>query len=144
MAIDLTVLSAGAFLVLIALIWKVYRIIDERLREIQADIGELHNGVSHLFLLASKSETKPVSENAGKVARKADDLALLQSPGLGGDLAVVDGLCAKLIALAPPAEAAPLISEKKAEGPAHFEGRKLILAWPTPAEPSRSTGTKDP
>ena len=119
MAIDLTVLSAGAFLALIALIWKVYRVIDERLREIQADIGELHNGVSNLFLLASKSETKPVSENAGKVARKADDLALLQSPGLEGDLAVVDGLCAKLIALAPPAEAAPLISEKKAERPAH-------------------------
>ena len=142
MTIDLTVLSAGAFLVLMVLIWKVYRGIDERLREIQADIGELHNGVSHLFLLASKSETKPVSENAGKVARKADDLTLSQSLGLEGDLAVVDGLCAKLIALAPPAEAAPLISEKKAERPTQFEGRKLILAWPSPAEPSRPAGTK--
>ena len=142
MTIDLTVLTAGAFLVLMALIWRLYRGIDERLREIQADIGELHNGVSHLFLLASKSETKPVSENAGKVARKADDLALLQSPGLEGDLAVVDGLCAKLIALAPPDKAAPLISDKKAERPAHFEGRKLILAWPTPAEPLRPADTK--
>jgi hypothetical protein len=140
MTIDLTVLSAGAFLVLMVLIWKVYRGIDERLREIQADIGELHNGVSHLFLLASKSETKPVSENAGKVARRADDL-VLRSPGLEGDLAVVDGLCAKLIALAPPDEAASLISEKKAERPTQFEGRKLILAWPPPAEPSRPVGS---
>jgi hypothetical protein len=49
MTIDLTVLSAGAFLVLMVVIWKVYRGIDERLTEIQADIGELKNGVSHLF-----------------------------------------------------------------------------------------------
>jgi hypothetical protein len=87
----------------------VYRDIGERLREIQADIGELHNGVSHLFLLASKPGTKAVSD---KLAHKADELALLQAPVLEADLAVVDGLCAKLIALVPPAEAAPLISEK--------------------------------
>ena len=142
MTIDLTVLSAGAFLVLMVLIWKVYRGIDERLSEIQADIGELHNGVSHLFLLASKSEAKIDSENASEVAHKADDLALLQSPGLEADLAVVDGLCAKLITLAPPAKAAPLISEKKAARPTQFEGRKLILAWPTSAERSRPAGTK--
>src|SRR5271169_5730081 len=49
MTIDLAVLGAGAFLVLMALIWKAYRAIDERLSEIQADIGELHNGVSQLF-----------------------------------------------------------------------------------------------
>jgi hypothetical protein len=142
MTIDLMVLSAGAFIVLLALIWKVYRVIDKRLSEIQADIGELHNGVSHLFLLASKSQAKTVSENASKVTHKADDLALLQSPGLEADLAVVDGLCAKLITLVPPAKAAPLISEKKAERPTQFEGRKLILAWPTSAERSRPAGTK--
>jgi hypothetical protein len=142
MTIDLTVLSAGAFLVLMALIWTVYRVIDGRLSEIQTDIGDLHTGVSRLFLLASKSEAETVSENAGKVAHKANDLALLQSPGLEADLAVVDGLCAKLITLAPPAKAAPLISEKKAERPTQFEGRKLIQAWPTSAERSRPAGTK--
>jgi hypothetical protein len=111
MAIDLTVLSVGAFLVLVALIWKAYRVIDERLSEIQADIRELHGGVSHLFLLASKSEAKTASENAGKLANEADDLALLRSPGLEADLALVDGLCAKLITLVPPAGS-----------PAHFGG----------------------
>jgi hypothetical protein len=65
----------------------------------------LHNGVSHLFLLVSNPGTKAVSD---KVAHEADE----QAPVLEADLAVVDGLCAKLIALAPPAEAAPLISEK--------------------------------
>ena len=47
--------------------------------------------------------------------------------------------------LAPPAKAAPPdFREESRENGAHFEGRRLILAWPTPAEPSRSTGTKDP
>jgi hypothetical protein len=149
MTIDLTVLSGGAFLVLVALIWKAYRVIDERLGEIQADIHELHGGVSHLFLLSSKSEAKAASENAGKVAHTADDRALLRSPGLEADLAMVDGLCAKLITLVPPAKAAPLISEVSqaraapisemtVERPKPFEGRKLILAWPTPSpHPSR-------
>jgi hypothetical protein len=94
MTIDLTVLNAGALLVLMALIWKVNRDIGERLREIQADIGELHKGVSHLFLLASKPGRKTVSD---RVAHRADERS--QSPGLEADLAVVDGLCAKLIAL---------------------------------------------
>jgi hypothetical protein len=137
MTIDLAVLGAGAFLVLMALIWKAYRVIDERLSAIQADIGELHNGVSQLFLLASKSEARTASDDARKVAH--DDLALLRSPGLEADLAEVDELCAKLITLVPPAKAIPLISEVpqakvapvNAERPTRFEGRKLILAWPT-------------
>jgi hypothetical protein len=114
---DLAIVGIGAFLVLVALIWKAYRVIDERLSEIQADIGELHNGVSHLFLLASKSEnasSKPdphgAPDNAGKVAHKTDDLALLRSPGLESELAEVDELCAKLITLVPPAKGVPLIS----------------------------------
>jgi hypothetical protein len=114
---DLAIVGVGAFLVLVALIWKAYRVIDERLSEIQADIGELHNGVSHLFLWASKSEnasSKPAPhgtpDNAGEVAHKADDLALLRSPGLESELADVDELCAKLITLVPPTKAVPLLS----------------------------------
>ena len=74
------------------------------------------------FLLASKSEAKTVSENASKIAHKADDLTLLQSPE--ADLTMIDGLC----------QATTLISEKKAER--QVEGRKLILAWPTSGERS--------
>jgi hypothetical protein len=114
---DLAIVGVGAFLVLVALIWKAYRVIDDRLSKIQADISELHCGVSHLFLLASKSEnasSKPdpygAPDNAGKVAHKTDDLALLRSPGLESELAEVDELCAKLITLVPPASAVPLIS----------------------------------
>jgi hypothetical protein len=39
--------------------------------------------------------------------------------------------------LAPPAKAAPPdFREESRETGAYFEGRRLILAWPTPAEPS--------
>jgi hypothetical protein len=115
---DLAIVGVGALLVLVALVWKAYRVIDERLSEIQADIGELHNGVSHLFLLASKAENaspKPNPyggpENARTVAHQTHDLALLQSLGRDSELAEVHELCAKLITLVPPASAVPLISE---------------------------------
>jgi hypothetical protein len=153
---DLAVLGVGAFLILVALIWKAYRLIDERLNEIQADIGELQNGVARLFLLVSKSEAttsnpEPLVAPGGAdvAAHKSDGLALLQSPGLESDLAQVDELCAKLITLVPPAEAAPLIaavpqvkpapliSEVRAERPTQFEGRKRILAWPRGARRSQ-------
>ena len=65
MTIDLAVLGVGAFLVLVALIWKAYRVIDQRLSEIQADIGELHGGVSHLYLRSSPDR---VGENGLIVA----------------------------------------------------------------------------
>jgi hypothetical protein len=129
---------------LVALIWKAYRVIDERLGEIQADIRALRGGVSHLFLLASKSEAKTASENAGKVAHKGDDLAFVTVAWFGSRLGMVDGLCAKLITLVPPAKAAPLISEvchakaapiseMTAERHKQFGGRKLIVAWTTPS-----------
>jgi hypothetical protein len=145
MTADLAVLGAGAFLVLVALIWKAYRVIDERLREIQANIAELHDGVTHLFLLASKSDAKPskLEPFAFDTSKVTTDLALLRSPGLESELAQVDELCSKLITLVPPPEAvplisgvtqaksAPLISEVNAEKLPHFQGRRLLLAWPT-------------
>jgi hypothetical protein len=144
MIADLALLGAGAFLVLVALIWTAYRVIDERLGEIQADIAELHNGVAHLFLLASKSEAKPSKPKpcfAFDNGKTANDVAFLRSRGLAAELAQVDELCGKLITLVPPPEAIPLISavsqvkapllpEVKADGPMHFEGRRLLLAWP--------------
>jgi hypothetical protein len=140
---DLAIVAVSAFLILVALIWKAYRVIDERLNEIQSELDELHNGVSHLSSLASKS-ARTVSENKRKVV-DADlahaDLALLRSPGLETDLAVVEDLCAKLITLVPPPEAVPLLSEVPQAGsvlpipgiigkkPTQLEGRKLILDW---------------
>jgi hypothetical protein len=104
---DLAIIGAGAFLILVALIWKAYRVLDERLSEIQADLGELRGAI-----LAS-SEAKPFKPEAHIASAKPTNerLALLGSPGLEGPLAEVDELCAKLITLVPPAEAAPLISE---------------------------------
>ena len=90
MATDLAVVGVGAFLILVGLIWKAYRVIDERLSEIQADVVELHNGVSQLFLLASESEAKKSRSEScvasDNVSHKTDGLALLRSPGLEGRL----------------------------------------------------------
>ena len=157
MITDLAVVGVGAFLVLVALIWKAYRVIDQRLDEIQADIRELHCSASHLFVLASTnakaSDPKPrvASDNSANAPHETDDLAFLRSPGLEADLTEVDELCAKLITLVPPAKAAalisavpqakavPPISEMNAERPAQFGGRRLLLAWPTRG-PDRSQG----
>jgi hypothetical protein len=152
---DLAIVGVGALLVLVALIWKAYRVIDQRLSEIQADIGELHNGVSHLFLLASKAENASskldpdcAPDNAGRIAHKTDELALLRSPGLESELAEVDELCAKLITLVPPAKAVPLISavprataaqpisEMNAESHA-VRRPQPMLAWPMPPPAAR-------
>jgi hypothetical protein len=139
---DLAIVAVSAFLILVALIWKD-RDIDKRLREIQSDLDELRNGVSHLFSLASKS-ARTASENARKVVDDdlaEIDVALLRSPGLETDSVAVEDLCAKLITLVPPPEAVPLISEVPQAGsvppnlgiidkkPKHSEGRKLILDW---------------
>ena len=102
MTIDLTVLSGGAFFTLMALIWKVIASLTRALTIFKATSAICIIMYHVYFLLASKSEAKTGSETASKVAHKADDLTLLQSPE--ADLTVVDGLYAKLIALAPPAE----------------------------------------
>src|SRR5271170_4218042 len=77
MITDLALVGVGAFLILVALIWKAYRAIDERLGEIQADISELHNGVSQLFLLASTKAKTSIAEPATAV-HKIDHRALLR------------------------------------------------------------------
>jgi hypothetical protein len=129
---------AGAFLLAVALIWKAYRVIDKRLSDIHAELGELHTGVSHLFLFVTKSAAKgskaePSSAsaecNAGEVAHTP---APLPSPGLEAELAEVHDLCAKLITLVPPVEAAPLLREQgPSEGPLiRFEGRKPLRPGP--------------
>ena len=140
MTTDLAVFAAGTFLILIALIWKAYRSIDARLSEIQADIR---------FTLASKFEgriSEPELDRASagpKRVRQHDASGLLRSADLEAELTEVDGLCAKLITLVPPAQATPLVakvpeartaplpSELKAESPAKFEGRRLVQVWPT-------------
>jgi hypothetical protein len=139
---DVAIVAVSAFLVLVALIWRD-RVIDKRLSEIQSDLDELRNGVSHLFSLASES-ARTASQNGRKVGDNdlaRADLALLQSPDLEPDLAVVEELCAKLITLVPPSEAVPLISgvpqagslppflEINGKKPPQLEGRKRILDW---------------
>jgi hypothetical protein len=146
MITDLAVVGVGAFLILVALIWKAYRVIDERLSEIQADISELQNA---LFLLASKSDAKTSNPalvapgDADTIAHRTDELVFLRSPGLESDLTAVGELCAKLITLVPPAEAAtlisavplanvaPLIPEIRAERPTQFKDRRRLLSRPT-------------
>jgi hypothetical protein len=134
MTSDFAVIAVGVVLLLVVLIWKAYHSIDERLGEIQADIGDLHAGVSRLFALQSKFEAKKseAERNAAAIVSTTGGRAnpRAPSPDLEHELAHVDELCAKLITLAPPAEAIPLLSEPKADRPAQLGGHKLLLAWP--------------
>jgi cell division protein FtsZ len=52
------------------------------------------------------------------------------SRGLEAELIAVDELCAKLITLAPPETAIPLLKERTPEKPVEPGGRKPLLTWP--------------
>jgi hypothetical protein len=121
MTSDFAVIAVGVVVLLVVLIWKAYHAIDERLGEIQADIGDLHAGVSRLFALQSKFEAKKSEAERNAAAAESTiggraNPRAARSPDPEHELAHVDELCAKLITLAPPAEAIPLLSEPKAGG----------------------------
>jgi hypothetical protein len=112
MAIEYPVFAMGAILVLvvalIVLIWKMQLIIDMRLSEIQADIGDLHNAVSRLFVIASNAKSEAdTSKIAPKISNAEPTFSEntgMPSHGLEAELHEVDELCAKLITLVPPAK----------------------------------------
>jgi cell division protein FtsZ len=65
------------------------------------------------------------------------------SRGLEAELIAVDELCAKLITLAPPETAIPLLKEKTPEKPVEpVGGRKPLLTWP-PQEPYKEPARTD-
>jgi hypothetical protein len=130
------VIAAGAFLAIgMILLGNALLAITKRLSEIEANLGEVRVGVSRLMMAnansdakASSPEPKPIALDQREVASQDHEFAL-PSPGLQPDLTEVDELCARLIALTPPAEALPLLSEKAETPVTGFASRKLI-PWP--------------
>jgi hypothetical protein len=123
-----------AFLALVVMLWRAFRLLDERLSEIHENLDSLHNAVSRLSASSSKPEAKSFRVEPSVAPTKPDYRPGTGAPpslrGLNAELTVIDGLCAKLISLVPPDEAVPLLNEDsnvKVEKP---EGRKLLLAWP--------------
>jgi hypothetical protein len=165
--------SLGAFLCVVALLlcvvallWKAFRRLDDRLDEIQADIADLIAGVrgdagrsiGARMARRARYEAPGVAPSPGAVPFKAEpNLASASaedapaeharerksSRGLEAELIEVDELCAKLITLAPPETALPLLKENTPEKPVEpVGGRKPLLAWP-PQEPYKEPARTD-
>jgi hypothetical protein len=148
MTFEFAVFTLCAFCLLAVGGWKVYCAIDERLFEIEANIRLLHGSTLRLVALAPKEarNSAPVIDRklAGRSAGKDEPDAPPLSPGLENGIAEVEELCAKLIALVPPAKALPLLSNVPSvqamttlPGPqsdrlTKYHGRKLVLSLRAP------------
>jgi hypothetical protein len=130
MTIEIAILVAGAVLAS-TFIWQSHRLM-RRLSALSGEVSALRDIVSRVFLmqLNHKAEDKPVNLGAvppppssatAKNEMRKDD-ALEQE--LEFETIEIDGLCAKLIALAPPQEAAPLLAPDIA--PSGARERRLV------------------
>jgi hypothetical protein len=128
--------AAGAFSIGVILIGITQHIIGKRLSDIQAELGELQVEVSRLFVLAlnanPKADAPQAEPNTASAESVGGEVATPPSPALEIELVEVPELCAKLITLVPPAEAAPLLRDQGlSEGPVNWiEGRKRLPPGP--------------
>jgi hypothetical protein len=118
MTIEATLSVAGCVLVF-ALIWQSHRATRRRLSEIHGELNALRDLMSRMLLMQMAQKTKnephlsdnippppPADSTATADAHETND-ALQHEMKLG--ITEVDELCAKLITLVPPSEAAPLL-----------------------------------
>jgi hypothetical protein len=123
MTLEMALLVAGPVLVS-GLVWQSHRIACRQLSEIRGEVNALREVVSRIFLtqLNHKSENgastsdvtpRPPSDPAANTDRRENDA--LQQLQMEFEVAEIDGLCAKLITLAPPMEAAPLLRNSSIE-----------------------------
>jgi hypothetical protein len=64
MTIEYAAVAVGTFLIVVILIWKKLRTIDVRLREMQAELNELHSVESRLFIMALNANPKTQAPKA--------------------------------------------------------------------------------
>jgi hypothetical protein len=126
MTIEIALLVACCVLVS-ALIWRSRRLM-RRLSEIEGEVNALRS----LLLMRLNHKTEDQPSNLGAVppppstatakneVRKDDAL----EPELEFETTEIDGLCAKLISLVPPQEAAPLLAPDRA--PSGARERRLV------------------
>lgn len=127
MTIEVAAYAVGVILIC-CIIWQTHRNNGRRLSEIQRELSGLREIMSRVFLmkLTEKSDgaiaapTKTTSEVHSEPAK--EDTSSAPEPAIETDLVQVDALCAKLITLAPPKEAQPLILQP---GPSGFAARRL-------------------
>jgi hypothetical protein len=129
MTIEATVYAGGVVLVCYVS-WQMHRINSRRLSEIQQEVSGLRDIVSRVFLMAlnEKCDGK-IAAPAGTTREVAsgpveEDTSSAPLREIEPDLVSIDALCAKLVALAPPKEALPLISKSGSNEPGG--GRRII------------------
>jgi hypothetical protein len=130
MAIEIALLAAWGVLVS-ALIWRLNRVL-RLLSEVRGEVNALRDMVSRLFLmqLNCQTENKPSSSGAAPPAptsataknetREYDALQL----ELELETAAIGELCAKLVTLVSPQEAAPLLAPDRI--PSGARERRLV------------------
>jgi hypothetical protein len=132
MILEMALLVAGPVLVS-GLVWQLHRITSRQLSEIQGEVSALRDVVSRVFLMQFNHKTEnepsdvtppPSSDPTAKNDRRANDA--LQQLEMEFEVAEIDELCAKLITLAPPIEAAPLLPPKRPPS----EARERLRPWP--------------
>jgi hypothetical protein len=132
MTIEIALLVAGGVLVS-SLIWQShrFRLMNRQLSEIQGEVDALRDIVSRVFLLQFNRRTEdepsdvippPPSDPTAKSDRRENDA--LQQREMEFEVGEIDELCAKLITLVPPKEAAPLLLPDKA--PSRVRERRLV------------------
>jgi hypothetical protein len=138
MTIEAAVFAAGSILVA-ALIWRTYRLTSRRLEEIQNDINVAGHLLTRAVAMGSNRRPEVTAASAAESATAQSDPAATGQTSMfeiSPQLTQVDELCAKLITLAPPREALPLLSESKsgfgAFGPRPWPRRRGQVPMPMP------------
>jgi hypothetical protein len=123
MTIEIALLVACSVLVS-ALVWQSHRVTSRRLSEIQSELNGLRDLISRIFLtrMAQKTKNEPVhlDEMPARIdstettdMHETNDALQLE---LELETAAIGELCAKLVTLVPPQEAAPLLAPDGAPG----------------------------
>jgi hypothetical protein len=136
MTIEAAMFAAGSILIA-ALVWQTHQLTRRRLNEIRNDLDALKNLVSRRFVMGlnRKPEETAVS-GTESAATQSDPAETKPTPvpplelELESELAQVDELCAKLITLAPPKEALPLLSESTPCSVSSDGSRRRLRPWP--------------
>jgi hypothetical protein len=118
MTIEAALSVAGAVLVF-ALLWRSHRVTSRRLSEIQCELNALRDLMSRILLthMCQKSQNEPSLADGIPPPPSTDSTKTADAPQKNDalqlqmklEVAEVDELCAKLITLVPPSEAAPLL-----------------------------------
>jgi hypothetical protein len=138
MTIDGAVFAAGSML-LAVVVWQTHRLTSRRLSEIQNGLDGLRELTTRVFAMGLNRTPEETVASKREPIPGQDDQARSEgtptpSPDVVTELSKVDLLCAKLITLAPPSAALPLLTESerppREDRKARQDGRERLRAWP--------------